>query len=64
MKGFYKRPEEYEIDLIMANSIRVCSVGLNGEFVPASSLEKHLHEDEKAAAVARLAIYRVMSETE
>jgi hypothetical protein len=62
MPGLYKSEKDQIGDVILANSIKVFSVGVKGELVPASKLEIHLHREEKAAATARLAVHKIMTE--
>jgi len=62
MSGLYKNETEQNMDVIIANSVKVFSVGANGQLVPASKLEVLLAKEEKAAAIARLSIHKAMTE--
>jgi len=64
MAGIYKNENDLLADVLTANSLKVFSVGADGFFVPASKLEISIHEEDKAAASARLAIHKAMTESE
>jgi len=59
----YSNDKERIADVIIANSVKMFSKGKNCLLEPASELEKAIDKEERAAATARLAIDKAMSDS-
>jgi len=61
MPGLYKIDNEHIADTILVNTVKIFSIGASGDLVPATKLEIHIHNEDKAAALTRLAIHKAMT---
>ncbi|WP_394222649.1 hypothetical protein [Alteromonas gracilis] len=59
---FYKTENEKISDVVIANSTKIWSAN-NGKLIPATDYERSIHNEGKVAAIVRLSINKVMSET-